>query len=903
MIPNLYTAYTKHTKLYFSINVSIKALITFLTFFLSLKNSNAQIIDWAFSIGSPEDDLTYTEDIDIDPWGNIYITGRYDDNMDIDPGPGEYILESDGYTYFIAKYNPDGEIIFGYGLENVDFFRCIHIDEEGNLYMSGKLGDECCVDFDFGPADSILIYFPGTNGDYFAIYNSSMALQRIVQFEDEINMITKTSDIYDNIIVTAEIAGSDEVDIDPGPGTYLLEGPINFLAKYDKGINLKWAYTYSDAPNALEVTTDDSANIYIQNVYELYLDTIDFDFGPDVLSISDSDILAKYDSLGNLLWLNKYEFFKSNYYEINAAGEIYTLGEIFGGGYPYDIDPGPSEYIVIADPNPTYYFAKYSNDNQFLWAKLISADIELIIQDIELDDSSNIYLTGKFLGTADFDPGPGFYPLENILEAGHPFLAKYDSSGNILWASQLYGIGGGQKLEAVNNSETILAGDFSDYTFFVGEDSIPLPWVGHSDYFLIKYLQEGCSAAFLIVDSIQHMTCSSPGYASVYYDGIPPYLYLWNTVPPQDSSYTIINYPGVYKATIIDSSECEVERWVPINGPLYPGNFDLNESILHTDFRPGHQSLIVIDAYNDGCIPVDGTVRLILDTLLIYQDATTEPDIISGDTLIWNFESLAYDSTHIFSEIHCDIAPGALLLDTINLVIVTEPIIGDIDSTNNIKFCNSGLVNSFDPNCKQVLPQGEGPGGRVRSNLTMSYLIQFQNIGTADAIDIYILDTLDSDLDISSFRMISASHSYTVEFESDHVVKFTFDNIHLPDSASDETNSHGFITYEIRQLPDLVEETEISNSAAIFFDYNQPVITNMVINTIDYDAPNNVDETQQNEIRVYPNPASDFIQLNNFMPFSRMQVFDMYGHELISKLNQNRLDISTLNPGVYIWQS
>ncbi len=877
----------------------MKTFVIFISVFLLVVNSKAQIIDWAFSIGSPEEDWTYTEDTDIDPWGNIYMTGRYDGTMDIDPGPEEYLLESDGHTHFIAKYNPDGELIFGFGLENVIFFRCINIDAEGNLYMTGEMGSECCTDFDFGPGDSIYGLYALTNPDYFAIYNSSMTLLRVVEFDYNINVIATTSDIYDNIILTGEIGGIDEVDIDPGPGIHLLTGPTQFLAKYDKNFNLKWVSTHNDPGNTIRITTDYAANIYLQNVYELY-DTFDCDFGPGLSLVTDTDFLAKYDSLGNLLWLNTYYLFRSNDYEINSAGEIYTVAEIFGGGVPYDIDPGPDEYLVVSEATPKFYIAKYSNDDQLLWVKFFSSDIELHVLDIELDDSSNLYLTGDYAGLADFDPGPGIYPLINLSGDEQHYIAKYDSSGNILWASQSYGNSEGKNLKSFSIDEIICAGAFYDYMFYVGEDSILLNNVGHSDYFLIKYLQDGCSSDFFIVDSLKDMTCSSPGYASAHYDGVPPFLYAWNTVPPSDSSSVIITYPGVYTATIIDSTGCMVERLVPVNGPLYPDEFDLNESMMHTNYRPGYKATIQIDAYNDGCIPADGNVKLILDSLLIYEDATIAPDMIIGDTLIWNFESMAYDSTHVYSEITCNVSTEATFADTIKLVIISNPLLDDIDPTNNIKFSYATPIVPYDPNIKQVLPQGAEPGGRIRSNLTMNYSIQFQNTGTADADDIYILDTLDINLDISTFRVINSSHLYAVEFLSANVVKFKFDNINLPDSTSDEPNSHGFISYEIHQLSDLPEGTQIANSAAIIFDYNNPILTNSVINTIDYEAPMNIDLSVENKIRVYPNPASEFIQISNVEYNSVIQVFDMYGKELIRKKNQSYLDLSGINAGIYI---
>ena len=149
------------------------------------------------------------------------------------------------------------------------------------------------------------------------------------------------------------------------------------------------------------------------------------------------------------------------------------------------------------------------------------------------------------------------------------------------------------------------------------------------------------------------------------------------------------------------------------------------------------------------------------------------------------------------------------------------------------EFCGQ-VVGSFDPNDKQGFPAGVGETHDVLPNEQMQYLIRFQNTGTAPAYTVVIRDTLDMDLDIFSVTPGVASHDYSFTMYGERVLQWTFNNIMLADSFSNEEASHGFITYTVNQPADLADGTEITNSAAIYFDSNEPVITNMTLHTINY---------------------------------------------------------------------
>ena len=135
-------------------------------------------------------------------------------------------------------------------------------------------------------------------------------------------------------------------------------------------------------------------------------------------------------------------------------------------------------------------------------------------------------------------------------------------------------------------------------------------------------------------------------------------------------------------------------------------------------------------------------------------------------------------------------------------------------------------VFPYDPNNKTAEPEGYGESHFIERNLQLEYTIRFQNLGTAPAFDVVIRDTLSEHLDISSIRPGVASHDYTFHLEGPGIAVFTFDNINLPDSTSNPEGSQGFVNFSIRQKEDLPLGSVINNNAAIYFDFNEAIITN-----------------------------------------------------------------------------
>jgi hypothetical protein len=195
-------------------------------------------------------------------------------------------------------------------------------------------------------------------------------------------------------------------------------------------------------------------------------------------------------------------------------------------------------------------------------------------------------------------------------------------------------------------------------------------------------------------------------------------------------------------------------------------------------------------------------------------------------------------------------------------------------------------VGSYDPNDKNGYPLGF-EGDNIFPGTRLDYAIRFQNTGTDTAFTVVIRDTIAESLDLSTLKFESASHDYTVTLDTHRVLTFVFENILLPDSSRNLAGSQGVVNFSIDHDPSLVAGDQILNDAAIYFDFNEPVITNVSRHVISKDGlPVSIRSVlaQQVALSVFPNPTDGV--LNVRMPAADaaaddvLTVTDLYGREL-----------------------
>ncbi len=221
-------------------------------------------------------------------------------------------------------------------------------------------------------------------------------------------------------------------------------------------------------------------------------------------------------------------------------------------------------------------------------------------------------------------------------------------------------------------------------------------------------------------------------------------------------------------------------------------------------------------------------------------------------------------------------------------------------------------VGAFDPNDKTGFPTGYGEENYIQTGTELEYLIRFQNTGTDTAFTVRIKDNLDPSLDPTTIRVGSSSHPYSFDLYESSILEFTFDNILLPDSNVNEAASHGFVKFSIKQKAGLPEGTIINNRASIYFDFNPPIITNKTQHVIEYEmivVSNNANPlSSKNALKVFPNPAKDFVIFEFEEAIKEAVTFDLYDlagkrvHQQRISGKQFRFERNHLAPGMYFYK-
>ena len=322
--------------------------------------------------------------------------------------------------------------------------------------------------------------------------------------------------------------------------------------------------------------------------------------------------------------------------------------------------------------------------------------------------------------------------------------------------------------------------------------------------------------------------------------------------------------------------------------------------------RPGfnHENILILENLSGSTI-TSGSVEFTLDEDLVLNGTT-----VSGSNLTVTPNATGFTLDFI------DLPPGSAAFVNIDLMtpvsvslgeIVTNsvvyiPTVDDLVSDNNESTLSEIVIGSYDPNDKM---EALGPqivyDDFILTDEWLYYTIRFQNVGTAEAIFVRIEDVLDSQLDESTFQMLRSSHDYVIT-RTGNALEWFFEDINLPAEQDDAEGSNGYVHFRVKPNPGYAINDVIPNSAAIYFDFNPPIITNTFTST--FTRPLSIDDNEINVFSIYPNPAHSAVTVqlgSNSGEEYELSLFDIQGKRLQTQpINETtELDISSLSAGVY----
>ncbi len=318
------------------------------------------------------------------------------------------------------------------------------------------------------------------------------------------------------------------------------------------------------------------------------------------------------------------------------------------------------------------------------------------------------------------------------------------------------------------------------------------------------------------------------------------------------------------------------------------------------DARPGFEAEYQMVFNNVGTTVLDGAITVNFDDVRLDFLSASEPlSSQTNSTITFDYSNFKpFETRSIDINFQVATPPTTQIDDVLVYNAIIEPVSGDLTEADNTFTLNQTVIGSHDPNDIQVL---EGESIFIEeADEYLHYIIRFQNTGTASAINVSVSNELDSNLDWNTLQIENISHSNRIEITDGNQVEFIFNNINLPDSTSNEPDSHGYIQYKIKPKSTIAVGDFMLNSAAIYFDFNPPVITNTVITTVIDNL--GVEENATNSIALYPVPSSDILNIKSALPIVDAKVFNNLGQLIYTVANPKgieQLNIEQLSMGMY----
>lgn len=408
------------------------ALVVSSTCILSAQVPN---LEWAKNTAGPA--FKESSGIALDPVGNVYVIGTFEGTADFDPGPGLFQLTSvvNSRDVFILKLDPNGNFIWAksIGGPNIDEGKAITTDAAGNVYAAGGF--------------------------------------------------------------------RDIADFDPGPGMFVLNSFGNldaFIVKLDANGNFIWASQLGGAESDMvnDIKLDAAGNVLTTGYFALLAD---FDPGPSVFpmtAVGFSDIfISKLTTNGDFIWAKSVG---SPFYEYGFSIAVDPLQNVlvcgsFPGPLTIDFDPGPGNFPVISSGAENAFVLKLTPAGNFDWVVTYDGNPVTMADQLTVDNTGNIIVSGPFDGTVDFDPLGAGFPL-TAGPMGSLFVTKLAPTGSFIWAGSMEGSGivyyGDITVDPSNS--IILAGNFENTVDFdPGPGTFNLTANGGADIFLVKLTDTG----------------------------------------------------------------------------------------------------------------------------------------------------------------------------------------------------------------------------------------------------------------------------------------------------------------------------------------------------------------------------------------------------------------------------
>lgn len=419
----------------------MKKITVFLSLFLLTFCLNAQSFQWGGTYGGSGEDVL--RDMHTDAAGNTYSTGYFTDTADFDISPSEANLTSNGFfDVYVLKTNSEGgyEWAVNVGGENFDYGVGITTDVDGNVYVTGYY--DGMVDFDPG-ADEFNLTSLGS-GDIFILKLNADGEFLWAKSVGGTGYEESTA-IAVSSTGTVTVLGYfyEPADFNPGPDDYTLTsegGSDTFLVNLDANGGFMSAKRYGgpDLDLALDMKINSANDLFITGYFEGTTDFDPSDLGEFHLTSSSegfSSYMMHLNNAGELVFAGATHDGNAEVrgIAVDENDNVYLTGH-FNGTVNFSPDTANTDYIFTSDLAYNGFTMKINPLGILEWAKPIASDDTVFGFDIAVDASGNVFTTGYFAATADFDPETSttFNLTKQSANATDAYALALDTDGNFI---------------------------------------------------------------------------------------------------------------------------------------------------------------------------------------------------------------------------------------------------------------------------------------------------------------------------------------------------------------------------------------------------------------------------------------------------------------------------------------
>jgi gliding motility-associated-like protein len=450
-----------------NIDVSMRSTLITIFLFFTAFNVTAQlpVLNWvkSFEESNLFNPSSYSNGraVGVDNLGNVYSAGYFTYSVDFDPGPGVYNMTG-GSPFesgiYISKLDANGNFVWAGQIPTTLEFAQINlkVDNDGNVFLAADLRNTADMD----PGPGVFMMTPtGFMDAFVAKINSSGNLVWAKQFGGPgdtgpfADMIEVDKD--GNVLVCGQF--NNTVDFDPGAGLFNLTSAAHqqaYIVKMDAAGNLLWAKQFGngqttyEASHIINMKCDAQGNIITTG---FFAGTCDFDPGPGVLNVTMSTgasidgFICKLDGNGNFMWVKAIgENGGDNDFITPTGLAIDGLNNIIITGFFIgSYDFNPGPGVSSFYANPwDCFIVKLDGQGDFGWAKVIGGVEHDTGHDIIVDGSNNVYVMGSFGTEVDFDPGPDIHIL-NSPYYGPSAIVKLTPGGDFMYAALFQSLNSG----------------------------------------------------------------------------------------------------------------------------------------------------------------------------------------------------------------------------------------------------------------------------------------------------------------------------------------------------------------------------------------------------------------------------------------------------------------------------